>query len=254
MDLSKLVSAGALVVSIVSAWTAFQAKEQAAELQDRQFSSDKTLEILGHVYDEVSRQRVDAEGARWSCLFVATLSEAERNALSTAEGLAHRKVLVGPFIERATAMNLWNPDCASRIEGILSDEPAAASSVPPAIEGQQDFAGLSEIGEWHALIASYNISSFGCDQAKRDVEHFAQALAGRGFDGRKIYVVQTAISQNYAVTVDAGGDQALAQGISTAIRQTAPADGTGGDSFVQGNRGWTISPECTVAATIGAVG
>ena len=121
---------------------------------------------------------------------------------------------------------------------------------PDADNSTGAIVGVTQIGQWHALIASYDTTPKGCAEARADVAHFAQALSGQGLEGRDLYIVRTTISNNYAVSVDAGDDRALANQISATIRRLHHPDGTGRDSFVQGNRGWVIDPECASFATL----
>jgi hypothetical protein len=238
-----------LWVTCFWAWAAIDARNRTAELAAREFETDKTLEILASVYSEILKARDDEERAQWSCFFVATLGNAE------AQARQQPPYFVRTFVEDVARAGLWNPDCASRLEALVSkDQPAAtgidAESIAGADNGVDAPEGPQEIGQWHALIASYNVTGFGCSEAQADVAHFSKALAGKGIEGRFVYVVRTAISNNYAVTVDAGDNESLAQDISAKIRAAAPGDGTGRDSFVQGNRGWTIDPACVAFARI----
>jgi hypothetical protein len=249
METKDWIAIGAFGVSLVSAWAAIDARNRAAELASREFVTDKTLEILASVYSEILEARTDAERAKWSCFFVSTLGNAEVQARKEPP------YFVRTFVEDVAKAGLWNPDCASRLESLVSeDSPAAtrnaAASMPQAETGMNAPEGPEEIGQWHALIASYNVTDFGCQQAEADVGRFADLLAGMGLEGRHVYVVRTSISNNYAVTVDAGDDRALADEISAKIRAAAPGDGTGRDSFVQGNRGWAIDPACAAFARI----
>jgi hypothetical protein len=65
-------------------------------------------------------------------------------------------------------------------------------------------------------------------------------------------VVKTRLSDNYAVTIDAGDNRDLAQQISAAIRSVGSkrGDKDGADSFVQENRSWSVAPECTKQSTL----
>jgi hypothetical protein len=246
MDAKDWIAIGALAVSVVSAWAAIDARDKAAELADREFVTDKTLEILASVYREILDARTDAERAKWSCFFISSLGAAE------AQARKEPPFFVRTFVEDVSKAGLWQPDCAARLEAVVSDAVPAATEIP-AIRGAETATAAApapradapvSIGAWHALIASYNVTAFGCGQAKDDVGNFARLLSGHGLDGSFVYVVRTQISNNYAVTVDAGSDRELASRISAAVRSVAPPDGTGRDSFVQGNRGWSIDPAC----------
>ena len=104
-----------------------------------------------------------------------------------------------------------------------------------------------QIGDWHAIVASYSTNADGCREAKDDVNEFARLLSNSDLSGLKLYVARTAISNNYAVTVDTGSSQAKARKAVRRIRAVSSrsADGkTGKDTFVQRNRGWRIDDEC----------
>jgi len=239
MQLKDIAAIAAVVVSLISAVAAIDARSRAQELANRQFATDKTLEILASVYSEILATRNDAERAKWSCFFVATLGNAERDARQEPP------FYVRTFVEDVARAGLWDPDCGARLEALVSEVEPAATSVSDATEGP------AEIGQWHALVASYNVTDFGCSQARDQVERFSTLLADRGLSGHYIYVVRTTISNNYTVTVDTGADRQKADEISAMIRSVAPGDGTGRDSFVQGNRGWVIDPNCSLSVLIG---
>lgn len=247
MEGKDWVSVAAVGVSLLSAWAAISARNEAQALADREFATEKTLEILASVYSEILEARTDTERAKWSCFFVVTLGNAEVQARQAPP------YFVRAFVEDVARAGLWNPDCGSRLESLVSEATPAAtqlSEMPEAAPGGDGDDGPKEIGQWHALIASYNVTDFGCGQAQKEVTRFATALAGMGLAGRYVYVVRTSISNNYAVTVDAGQDRSVAEEISAKVRSVAPGNGTGRDSFVQGNRGWTIDPACTRFARI----
>ena len=129
----------------------------------------------------------------------------------------------------------------------MAAEAAEASSPNAQTEGP------ARIGEWHALIASYDVSEFGCSQARKDVSEFADLLSSRDLDGMSVYVVRTSISDNYVTTVDAGDDRELARRVSAKVRSVSGSSEdelTGADSFVQGNRQWFIDRDCSRLAVI----
>lgn len=274
MELKDLATIGALVVSGYSAWTATDARNRAAELESKQFAATQTMDILARVYGEVTQVDKNSPRAKWSCFFVQTLGEAEASTLPEPHH-------VRTFVTNVTNAGLWNANCAVLLEGIVSPLPVDATQVAPQMPDTEfssidaapapfptpafnpdadstttatttatDIVGVTQIGQWHALIASYDTTPKGCAEARADVAYFADALSGQGLDGRHLYIVRTKISNNYAVTVDAGDDRARADEISAAIRRQHHPDGTGRDSFVQGNREWTIDPGCADFAVL----
>ncbi|WP_118138060.1 hypothetical protein [Oceanicella sp. SM1341] len=291
MDKSNWISLIAAGVSIFSAVTAWQAKREAAALDEREFTTDKTLEILGSVYAEVLEAQEDRVRAKWSCFFVETLARAEARAVSGAPGAGEAPLFVRGFVDDVTRAGLWDPSCAPRLEALVSEQAPAetyatrytappdtmvivprddgdgSGGVPPAVAPDPDdplpppadAPGTEQvaIGRWHALIASYDVTERGCSYALEDVAWAADALAAPGFGGRfdglPVSVVRTTISNNYAATVDAGDDRDLADALAAAIREAAASrrDGTGRDSFVQGNRKWQIDPACDSRLPVG---
>jgi hypothetical protein len=97
----------------------------------------------------------------------------------------------------------------------------------------------SSIGKWHALIASYDVSQQGCQVARSNFEEFGELLSSQSLGDHFVYVARTLISNNYAVTFDAGDDRELARRASRIIRARSvdSADGNiGAGSFVKGTR------------------
>lgn len=182
------------------------------------------------------------------CIAVAAISEVEKQS-----NLGNGYLLVQTYFDQLVGRGIWPPECRILQES-LSGKPTGPSKaqVSPNIN---DPDPPFDIGEWHALIASYDVTPRGCDFARKDITYFAEALAGQGFDGQKIYVARTSISNNYAVTIDAGDSRSLANSISTTIREVAESGdgpaGSGRDSFVQGNRNWLIDPDCLEFARVG---
>lgn len=268
MELKDLATIGALAVSAYSAWTATEARNETAKLASKQFAATQTMDILARVYGEVTQVEKDSPRAKWSCFFIQTLGEAEASTLPKPHH-------VQTFVTNVTNAGLWNANCAVFLEGFVSSLPVDATEITPPLpdagfssvdavpapfpgpafnpdadSGTGGVMGVTQIGQWHALIASYNTTPKGCAEARDDVAHFSDVLAGQGLDGRNLYIVRTTISNNYAVTVDAGDDRALAGEISALIRRLHHPDGTGRDSFVQGNREWQIDAECADFAVL----
>ncbi len=242
LKLQDWISLGAFLVSGLSAYAAIQAKNTAQELSEREFRTERTLEILASVHTEMTKAGNDPERLARSCFFVATLGNAELHLRKNEP--PH---FVRNYVEDVSRAGLWPPTCDSKLESLISDSAPAATDVE-ASSGSPDTP--SKIGQWHALIASYNVTEKGCNEARNDVKYFAPRLSGQGFKGKLVYVVRTKISNNYAVTVDAGDDRSTASAISDVIRSVGPPDGTGRDSFVQGNRSWFIDQNCIEFARI----
>lgn len=114
-------------------------------------------------------------------------------------------------------------------------------------------ADIEQLGQFHALIASYPTDSGECRHAIANVAEFHRLLSGSQASGLPIYVARTQVSGHYAVTVDTGQDRALARQVSDTIRAVASQSAdhrTGADSYVQINRNWTIDPACDAGAII----
>lgn len=242
------VSLSAVAVSVISAGTAIWASHEAQKFSKQAFRTERTLEILASAHEEMTQVRNDPRRLVRSCFFVRTLADAE-------DELRENKPphFVRGYIEKVSKAGLWPPRCEQYFEDFISRATPAATEVAVVDEAQPEALDApKQIGQWHALIASYNATPFGCKEAKTDVRDFSEHLAGKDYDGRFVYVVRTKISKNYAVTVDAGDNKSLAKEISGAIRDVDASDGTGTDSFVQGNRGWFIDPDCVAFARIGS--
>lgn len=103
-----------MAVSVLSAVFALEARERAAELAEREFVTDKTLEILASVYSEVLQARDDKERAKWSCFFISALGSAK------AQARQEPPFFVQTFVKQVAEAGLWTPDCASRLEALVS--------------------------------------------------------------------------------------------------------------------------------------
>lgn len=249
MEFKDLLGVLTLGVSCFAAYTAYEAKQAAQRLEVTKFESDTTIELLSEVFDQMTIESDPARDAT-SCIFVEVLSRAEKSARQNQP-----PYYVEDFVQQIDEAGLWSSSCQTRLEGLEPVSPASSEIEPAAaaiIEADNN-SELSEIGTWHALIASYDVTAKGCQYASDDVPEFAKLLAGDEFDGLPVYIIKTTISNNYAVTVDAGDDRALASKISQRIRAVSDSSfgNTGRDSFVQGNRNWTIDPQCAAFAEIG---
>ncbi|MEO9826146.1 MAG: hypothetical protein ABJF50_17230 [Paracoccaceae bacterium] len=250
MDFKDLLGVMTFGVSCFAAYTAFEAKQAAQRLETTKFESSTTIELLSAVFDQMT---IDSDPTRdaTSCIFVEVLSRAEKSARQNEP-----PYYVEDFVQQIDEAGLWSSSCQTRLEALQPVSPASSALEPEAaaiIEANDDHS-LSEIGTWHALVASYDVTSKGCQYASEDVPEFARLLAGDELEGLPIYVIKTTISNNYAVTVDAGDDRALASKISQKIRGVSDLSfgNTGRDSFVQGNRNWIIDPQCAAFAEIGS--
>jgi hypothetical protein len=109
------------------------------------------------------------------------------------------------------------------------------------------------LGQWHAVVASHSLDRAGCAHAREDVFEFAKLLAESAAQGLPIYVSRTTGREVYAVSVDTGGDQALARKVVQLIRAAAPESAdkrTGADSLVLSNKGWRLDDACRASAII----
>lgn len=269
MQAKDLAAVAAVAVSLGSAWFAHDARQQAEALAKQQFETEKTLEILRSIHTEL-RNAANKEQRRQSCVFAGALGRAELDIRDAPP------FLVSGFLSQLRDSAAIGPDCAVQLEdlfaeyasrtGRLAAEAAAPRSSPQGYGGDDGLEqaiiigaegesapaaveGRDEIGAWHAVIASYDATPRGCNFARRDVAGFAERLGAAGMERRHVAVYRTAISNHYVVTVDFGDDRAGAEAGSRAVRRAAPDDGTGADSYVQGNRGWTVDADaCETSA------
>lgn len=237
MYFKNVISGFTLLVSGLAAYFAHQASIDSQEQNKSEFEIETSLVLLKDSYAEI-QDDTDPQKAALACIFVQTLAKTEKEARSDAP------FPVNDFITQVSDANLWNADCSQRLENL--------SVIAPTVTSTTEGDGF-EVGKWHALIASYNITPKGCAESKDDIKFFGEALTAPEFKGLPIYVVQTQISKNYAVSVDTGDDRELANKVSAAIRDIAStrSDPTGSDSFVQGNRGWVVAKDCTLPSKIG---
>ena len=250
MDRKDWIALGTLLVSGLAAYAAWDARNAAQRLEERQFESGTTIDLLGAAFEEVVLQD-DSCRAATSCIFVSILGQTEE------EARGEPPFYVQDFVRQVDEAGLWSADCATRLEALSGIEPAAGPAVAAeAAEASSPNAqteGPARIREWHALIASYDVSEFGCSQARKDVSEFADLLSGRDLDGMSVYMVRTSISDNYVTTVDAGDDRELARRVSAKVRSVSGSSEdelTNADSFVQGNRQWFIDRDCSRLAVI----
>ena len=247
LSLKDLIAIASVVVALASAVFAYQARQAAQRFAEREFQSETTLRILETAFTELAAAPSDETGERkqrMACFFVVHLAEAEK------EYRTEEPYLVTGFFDSLVSAGLVESACLMRSEGLSDLTPTASEISGPATTSSD---GPPEIGTWHALIASYDVTDSGCRSAREDVGEFSQLLSGQGLNGLFLYIARTQISNNYAVTVDAGSDRTLAQRVSRIIRARSAesADGrTGADSFVQGNRDWYIDDDCVAFARL----
>lgn len=246
----------------------------AQTLEQRKFETDTSMKMLEAAVSKISATMADpspdddaaeriwrtrkAENAaldRAQCIFIGTLIAAEKDTLpptSEEKGASAPPYYVLRFAEAISFARAWSPDClnhASQASGGVfrlvdqqgPDKPAPAeTSLPPASTLQ---------ASWQAIIASYNATQSMCDRfAKKDVVYFSTKLSEK-YKGRNVRVSK-APNNLYVVSVDAGDDRALADSLVSAIRNAAPADGTGKDAFVGKSLGWTDAADCPKNATV----
>jgi len=240
MDFKDFASIAAVVVSVVSLYFSNEARKEAAELSEQEFQTETALNLLQSAYAEMIENGTTEEARdkrMAACFFVEALRVAESDAKDNEPPL-----IVEDFVTRAEAAGIWSKTCDLAQASRSTDD---GTTTPQTL--------TSELGRWHALIASYDATPSGCELAKSDVSEFARLLAGSGFDGLTLQVVKTSLSNHYAVSVDTGDDSAKARQVSQAIREASSKayDGrTGRDSFVQDNRGWAVDPTCSEAVVL----
>lgn len=250
MEVKDWIALGALIVSLGSAWAAIDARNEAQRLSERQFETETTLDILSSVYTHIAPED-DPTRAGQACLFIITLADAEMAMRSEPP------FFVREFVENTSSQGFWNAKCRQRMEPIRAaahDQPEQPSEIKIQDGGENlelPTDRPAEIGKWHALVASYDTTPRGCAYAKEDVKTFSRDLSSEQVGKPYVYIVRTRISNNYAVTVDAGDERERAVTLTQAVRNVARSDGTGRDSFVQGNRDWYIDPECSSFARVG---
>ncbi len=253
------ISLAGLIISSFATYYANQAQSKVdqidMELKQRQADFKLTYDVLGKVYEEIitlERQH-DAESdtetkrspseiwkERVTCNFVNLLRDAEIE--SRKDGPHY----VQKFIDDTSEQKLWSPNCRQDFERYDTTEVEGPTDFNPPDDSTAEVEPPEKIGRWHALISSYDITTQGCKYATRDVEDFAEDLTAPKGQELFIYVVQTKISRNYAVTVDAGDDLSLAKQLVPNIKRVAREKEAGTDAFVQVNKNWEIPDDCFI--------
>lgn len=269
-EFKDFVAAVAVVISAASAGFAYYANGKAnalkIELEQSKFGADTSIKLLEMTYTTLADADTPSKKIG-ACKYATSLAMVEKEALH------QRNSLIEIFFRRMIEGDKIDANCALVVEEDLSGPPPApirpepyvpqpaipAPYVPEPDEGLADLPlvepgpamsptvePLPSVGTWQAVISSYKVNSKGCDYAKDDVAFFAPHLKETGLAGLRIGIFRTASSNIYAVSVDAGDDQALATKARDAIRSIADAQGKseGADSFVQSNRNWSVDPTC----------
>lgn len=245
VTLKDAVAAGSFVMSVLALYYSNDAKQQAQELDELVFRAETVSQLLKEVHTNTSTA-IEPEDQMASCLYAGSLAQAEALFVQDAENR-----LVGKLFLDQVDRGLLPQNCVvGTLEAPDEEQVTAAVEVARTVEKAE---APRDIGQYHALIASYKPTDANCDYAKQDVSEFADLLNGQGYDGLDVYIVRTVKSNSYAVTVDAGDDRTLAQKLRGAIQATSllSEGGTGNDSFVQVNTDWFIDPACQFAVEIG---
>ncbi|WP_137110017.1 hypothetical protein [Rhodobacter sp. SY28-1] len=239
MTLASILPVLTLALSGLSAWSAYEARIAAESLNERKFDNEATLRLLAESWEELEKANgCDPKRA----VFITTLLRAELKA-DTSEPL-----LVHQFVEDLKSQGLWSANCDVVAEAAL----APATEGSPTLDAIVSRPETPEPGQWHAVIASYDVTAEGCALAKDDISEFANLLQAQVDAGIRLSVLQTRVSGHYAVTLDAGDDQNAALRLRDQVRAVSEnsADGrTGRDSFVQRSREWVAPQDCAAGHT-----
>ncbi|NJO86452.1 MAG: hypothetical protein HC818_08025 [Synechococcaceae cyanobacterium RM1_1_27] len=239
MNLSTILPVLTLALSGLSAWSAYEARRAAESLNERKFDNEATLRLLAESWEELEKtEGCDPKRA----VFITTLLRAEVKA-DTSEPL-----LVHQFVEDLKSQGLWSANCDVVAEAALAPAVGEGSTVDAIVSRLE----APEPGQWHAVIASYDVSAEGCQLAMEDVTDFAELLQGQVAAGIRLSVLQTRVSGHYAVTLDAGDDQKAALQLRDQVIAASGRsdDGrTGRDSFVQRSRDWVAPQDCVASHT-----
>lgn len=236
-----VVAVGSLIVSAAAFVYSSEAKKKTQELNELVFRAETVSQLLKEVHVNTSGA-IEPEDRTASCLYAGSLAKAEALFVKDASNR-----LVGQLFIDQVERGLLPQNCVvETLESLPVEQVKEAAEVAELVDRQS--LDDIEMGEFHALVASYSTTSAGCAHAKSDVAEFVELLRGKGVEGSSIYVARTLKSNSYAVTIDAGDDRALAFEISGKIKEvSALAFGkTGHDSFVQINSDWYIDANCSM--------
>lgn len=242
----NLISLGSLFVSGIALVLSTQAKQQAQDLDELVFRAETVHRLLKEVHDNTTKAD-DAEGKLAGCLYAGALAKAEERVVQDPD----QRLVLSLFLDQVDR-GLLPQNCVVGTLEVLetterAEEPSNANRDIP------NTSGTRQIGQFHALIASYPAVSSNCGHASQDVMEFARLLENSGLKGRDVYVARTVKSNSYAVTVDAGDDRDLAIATTQKIQSVSSrsVDGrTGHDSFVQRNTDWYIDEDCQASEQI----
>lgn len=236
---------GSVIVSVAALFYSIEAKRETQELNELVFRAETVSQLLREVHLNTSAA-IEAEDRTASCLYAGSLAKAEALFVKDSENR-----LVGQLFLDQVNRGLLPQNCVVETLESLPDEQVSASVEVAKLVEKDDSDG-SEIGKYHALIASYPTSPAGCAYAKEDVAEFSNLLAGRGLAGSRVYVARTVKSNSYAVTVDSGDDRNLAFAVSEKIKDASSSAEakTGHDSFVQTNSDWYIDADCAQQSVV----
>lgn len=246
VSLKDFVAFGSLVVSAFAFVYSNEARQKAQELDELVFRAETVSQLLKEVHVNTSTA-IEPDDRTASCLYAGALAKAEALFVKDADNR-----LVGQLFIDQVQRGLLPQNCVVETLESLPEE-QVSSSVEVARTVEKAEAAVPEIGEYHALIASYATTPTQCEYAREDVFEFAQLLEDQGLVGMDVYIVRTVKSNSYGVTVDAGSDRALAQRARDAIIEVSARSqaNTGKDSFIQTNTDWYIDAACNAVAQIG---
>lgn len=230
--------------------------ERTNELRLQTHDLDKALEILWAISQEAYNIN-DPSKTEAACAFITFVAANEHR-------IRDEPHLAKEFFDHLQTAGKLSDNCKVLFEASESVEVAATESTAvnggAAEEVAVDGDGSEQqIGEWHALIATYNLSDRGCEFASRDVSAFARALSHEDyyqpeFENLVVRTAETTISGMRVVTVDAGEDRSTAAALRDAIRKAASDRGvpnapverlwSGEDAVVAGNRSWRLDEAC----------
>lgn len=238
------ISLGTLVLSIVTAVFAIQARDQAAqakaaattleqELDRNRHASALTHQSLPFLEKMRSADRQEAETA---CLIVVSMRDVqfettERHdigdlldrmldanifdaaglcALISQEnaGFAQRVAVVQTELSATDDIADTKQEAETKVIADLAVEAQASQTVEPS-----SVAGRDTIGTYHAVMASYQSQNCALAQGAATAFStvFESALSGKdpslGLTQRKVSIYRTTLSDHYAVVIDMGDDQ-----------------------------------------------
>jgi hypothetical protein len=254
MTIKDWIQGAGVVAAVMAAAFSYEANQTANELKRQAHDLDKALEILWMVGQEAYNVE-DPKKAEPACRFITFIAENEPKIRPEPPHLAK------DFFEHLRAAGKLSENCSIVFEATEVQQVAATDISPlRRVDARQ------QVGAWHAVIATYDLTKRGCGFAERDVVGFAKALSHEdyfdpAFEGLTVMTARTTISNKRVVTVDTGEDRSLAAALINVIRQAASDRGSpetppgerlwsGRDALVAGNRGWEIDRDCMYSAPL----